>query len=201
VRETTDTFGTPLSAWEGADYAPHSLDRTHRLSLASVYRIREKKGFWNSLWSGWALGGLFRVDSGRPYTPIFVIAEGLVGQGQEIFEGEPHSGRLPDTIRLDLSATRRWRFLDREFTLRFEVLNVTGRDNVLRVYRATGESDDDGFLQSTEGRDLVETLGSDFVDVYQAALSDPFNYDIPRIFRLSAEITLSRLPVVLAPGR
>jgi hypothetical protein len=125
----------------------------------------------------------------------------MVGQEQEIFAGEPHSGRLPDTVRLDLSATRRWRFLDREFTLRFEVLNVTGRDNVLRVYRATGEPDDDGYLQTPEGQQRIETFGSDFVDVYQAALSDPFNYDIPRIFRLSAEITLSRLPVVLAPGR
>lgn len=201
VRETTDSFGTPVSAWEGAGYVPHSLDRTHRLSLASIYTIRERSGFWNALWSGWAVGGLFRFDSGRPYTPILAVSEGSVGQPQDIVAGDPHSGRLPDTFRLDLSATRRWRFLDRELTLRLEVLNVTGRDNALRVYRATGEPDDDGYLRTSDGQDLLESLGPDFAEVYQAALSDPFNYDIPRILRLSAEITLSRLPLVHAPGR
>ena len=193
VRHTTDTFGSPVAAWKDAGDRPHPLDRTHRASLAAVYALEGGKRGWDVLWSGWSIGSILRWDSGRPYTPIAVAAEGMVLGGDVVY-GEIQSGRLPDTVRWDLSLSRRWRFLDRELALRLEVLNVTDRVNALRVYRATGKPDDDGWLATEDGMEIAAVRGEGFAEDYRDALEDPFNFDIPRIFRAAVEITLSGLP-------
>ncbi|MBU1701328.1 MAG: hypothetical protein KJ970_08395 [Candidatus Eisenbacteria bacterium] len=199
VRETTDTFNTPVAAWAGAGYRPHTLDQTHRFRLALIYKTpMRSRSAWLSPFTDWALGLATRWESGRPYTPIAVNAEALVGPAEITGIGDPHSGRMPHTFRIDLSAVKEWNFQQRELAVRFEILNVTGRRNALRVYRATGEADDDGFLQSQEGQAMIDRNGEGFISTYQTALADPFNYDIPTTFRISVNLSLSRLPSLVS---
>jgi hypothetical protein len=199
VRETTDTFATPVSAWEGRGYRPTTLDRTHRFRMALIYKTPKRSAnAWLAPLTDLAFGLATRWESGRPYTPIAVNSEALVGPAEILGVGDPHSERMPNTFRIDFSTTKSFKFQRRELTLRFEVLNITGRRNALRVYRATGEPDDDGFLLTHAGEEMIDRNGEGFVSTYQEALEDPFNFDIPTTFRISAEVSLSRLPAFIS---
>jgi hypothetical protein len=194
VRETSDTFGSPTWAWTGAGFRPHSLDRTHRFAAALLWRTAAApaRAGWRHFLADLSLGIVARWSSGRPYTPISPVPEALAGPAEVQAVGQPHSGRLPDVFRLDVALRKGFRLLEHAGAVKLEILNVTDRRNVLRVYRATGDPRDDGFLASDAGRAMAQEQGPAFVDAYEAALRDPFHFDTGRVVRVSLQLDLTR---------
>ena len=64
--------------------------------------------------------------------------------------------------------------------------NLFNTDNVINVYRYTGNPDDDGYVSSAEGQqDISQQIDPEaFVDQYGVKVNNPNNYSRPRTIRL-----------------
>jgi hypothetical protein len=72
----------------------------------------------------------------------------------------------------------------------FEILNVLNSKNILSVYRATGNPEDDGYLASPEAQPeiAIKTDSQAFTELYQVRVNSPGNYSLPRRLRLGVAL-------------
>ncbi|MFZ1684892.1 MAG: hypothetical protein WAU88_12300 [Candidatus Zixiibacteriota bacterium] len=77
--------------------------------------------------------------------------------------------------------------------IRFEILNLLNRSNVLAVYNGSGLADDDGWLGTPDGRDYVlahqtpsDNSGLTGEQKYRLAMNDPNHFSRPRMIRIAA---------------
>jgi hypothetical protein len=57
-------------------------------------------------------------------------------------------------------------------TIFVNVINLLNTKNAINVFTRTGSASDDGYFTSPEGRQLTESYGQEFVDVYKAVNLD-----------------------------
>ncbi len=106
--------------------------------------------------NGWRVSGLFKYNSGAPYTPI-VATEDYEYEGKNYkrpIYGEPYSARLKSVIDLDIQIGKKIKYADNkslEFSI--ELMNITSllRKNVAGIeyndnYEKDGEYHQMGFL-------------------------------------------------------
>ena len=69
--------------------------------------------------------------------------------------------------------------------------NLLDTKNIINVYRATGNPDDDGYLTSSEAQnDIMARNDPDaFIYLYSLAVNNPSHYSLPRMFRLGLTLT------------
>jgi hypothetical protein len=69
------------------------------------------------------------------------------------------------------------------------VTNLFNQFNVLGVYRATGNSDDDGFLAAAASQTSIQNQLDEqsFRDYYNMKIQNPFNISSPRTIRLGVK--------------
>jgi len=67
-----------------------------------------------------------------------------------------------------------------------EVLNVLNAMNIMGVYRATGNPDDDGYLAAAEYQAGIEAQLDPIAyrEQYALKVNSPYNYSLPRRIRL-----------------
>lgn len=186
---------------------PMPWDRRHQFNLLFDYRYgsgreyngprinRDKKDkapfevLQNTGFSLTVLGG-----SGTPYTAARNVTSPLTG-GNNLLRGSYFGSRLPWQFRLDLRVDR-----DIDFNLKrksgearntymnvyLQVLNLLDTRNVMGVYPATGNPDDDGFLSAPEWQRqiLSQTEPQAFRELYGIFVNDPSNYSAPRQIRM-----------------
>lgn len=107
---------------DAAHYAP-SQDIRHTIS--AVGRVRPGRG--------WTLGVKWRVQSGRPYTPVVGrsdVSEFVDGVDWIPVLGEYNSGRFPWYQRLDVRAERAFRLAGTNVNASLEAVNILGRRNL-----------------------------------------------------------------------
>ncbi len=173
----------PLRVDDGADrdFFPSFRDRTHRLALVYVTHVDPESGGLSSLLPDWDVAVTARLASGRPYTPVFVRAEGLVAtiesEARPVTPAELNSERMPWTGQLDLGLRRAMSIFGRALTLTIEGRNLTDQRNAAKVYEATGEPDDDGWLETPAGRAAVASQGDAFARAYRDRVDDPLHLD------------------------
>jgi hypothetical protein len=105
------------------------------------------------------LGLSLLAASGAPYTRTFVRAEGDLEEATDPTSttdpsrwiGEVHGERLPATWQIDFVYVQPLTVLSRLIDLRVEVRNLTDHQNAQYVHPATGEADDDGWLDTAAG--------------------------------------------------
>ena len=66
--------------------------------------------------------------------------------------------------------------------------NLLNAQNIIKVYRATGNPEDDGYLTSSGAQSTINAqnagAGADaFRYLYSLAVNDPAHYSLPRMFR------------------
>ena len=63
-------------------------------------------------------------------------------------------------------------------------------DNIVNVYRYTGNADDDGYLSSAEGEQYVSQQFNPmaFSDQYNLKVNNPDNYVRPRLIKLGMQV-------------
>jgi hypothetical protein len=68
----------------------------------------------------------------------------------------------------------------------FDIQNLFNTQNVIGVYRATGNPDDDGYLAAAQTQqNIVNQIDEQsFRDLYTRKVNNPGNYSIPRRFRI-----------------
>jgi hypothetical protein len=186
---------------------PLDFDQRHAIKLSLDYRWSEgkdyngpvttkKKGdktkniYWleNTGFNLTMYGG-----SGTPYTRSSTIYPSLISGSGRLIKGSLNGSRLPWQFRLDLR-------VDRDFSISkgkgenatttylnvyFQILNLLNSRNVLFVYSATGNPNDDGYLAAAEWQTQInqQLNPESYREMYSVALDNPGNYSIPRMIR------------------
>jgi hypothetical protein len=202
VRETTPL--TPVWLDDGRDrgYFPSLLDRRHRIAVSLINRMEKgEDASLASLVGDFVLAATVRAASGAPYTPTYVEQDGnmiyALSPGRPVDTNhngtldaaEINSGRMPWSWQLDLAVRKQFPFIRGDLGVLLEVLNLTGQKNARVVYGATGEPDDDGWLdaparaQSPTGPTNRKARGTEYAESYSDRVDNPLNYSEGRVVR------------------
>ncbi len=161
---------------------PLSFDERHRFNLVLDYRFDSRNG--TPRWldnSGFNIQG--SSVSGRPYTATFIPSE-LGGSGTI---GAINGSRNPWNFTLNGQVEKNFTIAGNTgINVYFRVSNILDRRNIIGVYSATGSPDDPGFLQSSFGRDQLQSLEGgtrpveSYLASYQWRILNPDLFSLPR---------------------
>lgn len=139
-----------------------------------------------------------RGGSGVPYNPQsnFTSTRLFTNNPSPLQQGAINSASLPWAFRFDLSVDRDFTYQKEEgsreyfFNVFVQVLNLLNTRNVNSVYRATGNPDDDGYLNSAFGIQYASEQNSplSFQDYYNVKLWNPNNWQLPRRVRVGVRM-------------
>ena len=121
---------------------------------------------------------LFTFSSGHPYTLGYGsgVAGNLEGfnAGRFRLASEPlNSSSTPTNFQVDLSIDKAFSIMDKvNATIFVNVINLLNTKNTINVYTRTGSSTSDGFLTTSEGRQLANSYGQQYIDLYNAINTD-----------------------------
>lgn len=185
---------------------PLDFDRRHAINVNFDYRFdegkkyngprttRRVKGSDQVKTINWLENSGFNIlifgGSGTPYTKSSRIYQ--IGGSRQI-QGSINGARLPWQFRIDAR-------VDKDFNIKsgskesrgiymnvyLRINNVLDSKNIMGVYAATGNPDDDGFLASSEYQNQINAQldPQSYRDLYAIRVNSPFNYSLPRMIRL-----------------
>jgi outer membrane receptor protein involved in Fe transport len=181
---------------------PLDFDQRHQFTASVDYRYGEGSAYNGPLINGkpilknTGVNFIFKANSGTPYTRQArptreAAAIGWQDNGQRVVEGVINSARTPWQFRVDMR-------LEKDVAVKFNekksgnfnfyvlVTNLLDTRNVINVYRATGNPDDDGFINSADGQQLTASQVDQqaFIDQYGIRVLNPDNYSLPRRARI-----------------
>lgn len=184
---------------------PYSFDQRHAFAITFDYRYGEGSDYNGPMIGDFALfentgmNIVTNIYSGSPYSSQQNISnEGQFNpQNTGGLDGTTNGSRLPWSYRLDLQLDRTIALeLGKEDKKRATFLNVYLRVtnlfnqfNVLNVYRATGNWDDDGYLAAADSQNTIQAQLDEqsFRDYYLMKIQNPFNISSPRTIRLGVK--------------
>ncbi len=184
---------------------PFEYDQRHAFNVTLDYRYGEGADYngpmigKTKLLENTGLNIFSNVYSGSPYSSQTFITDEGIGNLNAGLNGTLNGSRLPWAYRLDMQ-------FDRTFNLEFakkndkkkmaflnvyvRVTNLFNQFNVLNVYRATGNWDDDGFLAAASSQTSIQNQIDEqaFRDYYLMKIQNPFNISAPRTIRLGVKL-------------
>ncbi len=186
---------------------PMPWDRRHQFNIVLDYRFgegrdyngpvtkREKSGKKPINWLT-NTGASLTVNggSGTPYTAADNITS-PVSASNNILKGSMYGSRLPWSFRLDLRVDKDINLKlgkkdgeggrDAYMNVYFQILNLLNSKNIMGVYSATGNPDDDGYLTAPEWQREINTQRDPqaFRDLYSLYVDYRGNYSQPRQIR------------------
>jgi len=185
---------------------PYNYDQRHAFTVTADYRYGSGKDYNGptigdfDLFQNTGLNIVSNIYSGSPYSKqIGITNEGQFSpQGQSGLTGTTNGSRLPWSYRLDLQ-------IDRNFDLEFgkegkkkstvmnvylRVTNLLNQQNILNVYRATGNWDDDGYLAAATSQATIQnqTDEQSFREYYAMKVQNPYNISSPRTIRIGVKL-------------
>lgn len=194
--------------------SPLDYDRRHGINILLDYRFAEGSDY-NGPTSTRSIKGTDKVKttqwlkntgmtitfnggSGTPYSQSSRVVATQLGGGSALLKGSVNGARLPWQFRMDAR-------IDKDIVLTagkgdegrplfinvfLDVLNVLNTKNILSVYRATGNPDDDGYLAAAEFQAGIQAQTSEqaFRDLYALKVNNPGNYSAPRQIRLGVSL-------------
>lgn len=182
---------------------PYSFDQRHAFAITFDYRYGEGEDYNGPMIKDFAvlentgLNIVSNIYSGSPYSSQTFITDEGIGNLNAGLNGTLNGSRLPWSYRLDIQ-------LDRTFNVEFgkedkkkvtflnvyvRVTNLFNQFNVLNVYRATGNWDDDGYLAAAANQTSIQNQLDEqsFRDYYMMKIQNPFNISVPRTIRLGVK--------------
>ena len=186
---------------------PYNYDQRHRINATIDYRYGEGKDyngpklFGKDILANTGVNLVANMGSGTPYSQQSNITPeaNIGGGGTTNLLGTINGARKPGNFRTDMQ-------LDKNITLKFGkgedkqksanlnvyllVNNLLNTQNIVNVYRATGNASDDGFLSSTNAQTSINnSLDTDsYIDLYQMKVNSMYNYGLPRTIRLGVKL-------------
>jgi hypothetical protein len=181
---------------------PYDYDQRHAFNVVADYRYGEGEDYNGptvgdmQIFKNTGLNIVTNIYSGSPYSnQQFITNEGVFSPLNAGLSGTTNGSRLPWQYRLDLQ-------LDRNFTFEFgkddakkkttflnvylRVTNLFNQFNIIGVYRATGNPDDDGYLAAAQYQQAIQNQLDEqsFRDYYLMKIQNPYNISVPRTIRL-----------------
>jgi outer membrane receptor protein involved in Fe transport len=195
---------------------PLDFDRRHAFTAVFDYRYGEGKDYNGPkitrrikgtdkvktilLLKNTGLNVSLNGGSGIPYSKSSTVVGTQVGQGSYQLEGQINGSRMPWQLRIDAR-------LDKDIEIKtgkkggksgrplymniyLEVLNILNTKNILGVYRATGNPDDDGYLAASQFQASIKATTNEaaYRDQYAISVNNPYNYSLPRRIRLGVSL-------------
>ncbi len=131
---------------------------------------------------------LVSFNSGRPYTPLdyYDILSGSDGGPSTV--GYVNSRYMPGSFRVDLKVEKSFALGSLLISPYLWIQNLFDADNVVNVWRSTGDPYTTGFLNTDLGKDAVANGGQGYVQDYTSLERNPGNFGIPRLIRLGLKV-------------
>ena len=190
---------------------PTGTDRRHNFSLNVDYRFgsgkkydgpvinRDKKGKAPlQILANAGLSLTLTGGSGTPYTASREVISPLSG-GNRLLEGTYFGSRMPASFKIDLRADKDFYFTlggnkegktghEAYFNVYVTVTNLLNAKNILGVYAATGNPDDDGYLTSPKYQSQIRQQldPESFIQMYQIFVNNGGRYSTPRQIKVGA---------------
>lgn len=187
--------------------SPLNYDQRHAFVVSFDYRYGSGKDYNGPVFLGQQILAntganlVFNAGSGTPYNrqSNFTGQGYLVPAGSAVMKGMINGSRLPwqfkADARIDRDVELTWKVKGEgeekvektaQLNVYLQILNVFNAKNVVGVYRATGNPDDDGYLSAAEFQKTIEQQYDEqsFRELYNAKINSPFNYSLPRRIRL-----------------
>lgn len=184
---------------------PYSFDQRHAFAISFDYRygtgadyngprIKDFEVFGNM-----GLNIMTNIYSGSPYSKkLDIVNEGQYSPIASGLDGTTHGSRLPWSYRLDLQLDRTFNFEvgkneDKKrvtfFNVYLRITNLFNQQNILNVYRATGNWNDDGYLEAANSQASIQSQEDEqsFRDYYLMKIQNPYNISAPRTIRLGVK--------------
>jgi hypothetical protein len=183
---------------------PYSYDQRHAFNVTFDYRYGEGQDYngpmigKTRILENTGLNLIANINSGSPYSSQTFITDEGIGNLNAGINGTLNGSRLPWQYRLDIQA-------DKTFSLEYgnkenkkkaaflqvyvRATNLFNQFNVLNVYRATGNWDDDGYLAAAASQTSIQNQIDEqsFRDYYTMKIQNPFNISIPRTIRVGVK--------------
>jgi hypothetical protein len=183
---------------------PYDFDTRHQFNIVTDYRYGEGKDYNGPLIGDFkilentGLNLMTNIYSGSPYSSQTNITNAASLSSYQLYSGMTGSlngSRKPWSYRLDVQ-------LDRTFAVKFDqkdgkkketflnvyirATNLLNQFNIINVYRATGNWDDDGYLAAAQYQQSIQNQYDEqsFRDYYTMKLQNSFNISSPRTIRL-----------------
>jgi hypothetical protein len=192
---------------------PLDYDQRHSITINMDYRFGSGKNYKGPVWShnnktsklleDVGANVTFIMGSGTPFSrQANITPEGQFGLNiNKSLQGDINGSNLPwnyrINLRIDKSVKLTWGKEDEAkgekrkeayLNIYLQVLNVLNTQNVLKVYKATGNANDDGYLSSSSSTAAAQISPQSFTDLYSAKINDPSNYTRPRVIRIGVQI-------------
>ncbi|MEC7646075.1 MAG: TonB-dependent receptor [Bacteroidota bacterium] len=201
--------GTGSSATSGASLVntgqpnlrttiPLSYDQRHAISAAFDYHYGEGKDYDGPVWFGARVfenagaNITLAAGSGTPYSKQSNItqeaADGI--NDRSTLEGSLNGSRLPWQFRMNMKVNKEFEIKWNEkkssrLNVYLQVQNLLDAKNIISVYRATGNPEDDGYLTAAASQNAIDARNDPdaFRWLYSLAVNNPNHYSLPRMFR------------------
>ena len=201
--------GTGSSATSGASLVstgqpnlrttiPLSYDQRHAISASVDYHYGDGKDYDGPVWFGanvFQNSGanlMLSAGSGTPYSRQSNItqeaADGI--NDRSTLAGNLNGSRLPWQFRMNLKVNKSFeiKWNDKKssnLNVYVQVQNLLDARNIISVYRATGNAEDDGYLTSSAAQNAIDAKNDAeaFRYLYSLAVNNPSNYSLPRMWR------------------
>ena len=179
----SDAASTGTVAWRGNYFpqfiSPSDFDQRHTANVTLDYRLGKGDGpLVGNIrpLENFGINVIGQFGSGQRYTRL--QSDGITFVGDSFtpnVSGTLNGSTLPASTRFDLRVDRAFNLGFQNSRLRayVQVQNLLGTQNRLAVYRATGQTSDDGFVDTAAGQNLLNTPGKVFN--YQTYTGGPVN--------------------------
>ena len=183
---------------------PLAYDQRHAISASVDYRYRHGDKytgpvlFGSKILADAGLNVMMSAGSGTPYSKQSNItqeaADGI--NDRSTLSGSLNGSRLPWQFRLNAKFNKnfeiKWTKKKTSFINAYlQVQNLLDAKNIISVYRATGNPEDDGYLTAAESQNdiLSRNNPESFMYLYSLAVNNPSHYSLPRTFRMGLSLT------------
>jgi len=177
---------------------PLSYDQRHAISASVDYHYGDGKDYDGPVWFGanvFQNSGanlMLSAGSGTPYSRQSNITQEAASgiNDRSTLAGNLNGSRLPWQFRMNLKVNKSFeiKWNDKKssnLNVYVQVQNLLDARNIISVYRATGNAEDDGYLTSSAAQNAIDAKNDAeaFRYLYSLAVNNPSNYSLPRMWR------------------
>ena len=201
--------GTGSSATSGQDIVntgqpnlrttiPLSYDQRHAISASVDYHYGNGKDYTGPVWFGAKVfqdagfNFMLSAGSGTPYSRQSNITQEAASgiNDRSVLSGSINGSRLPWQFRMNMKVNKEFeiKWSDKKsshMNVYVQAQNLLNAQNIISVYRATGNPEDDGYLTSSAAQNAIDAQNDAdaFRYLYSLAVNNPSNYSLPRMLR------------------
>lgn len=186
---------------------PLNYDQRHSIITTFDYRYGAGKDYdgpvilGKQIFANTGANLVFNAGSGTPYNRHRNITDRahILPTNSAVLLGQINGSRLPWQFRADARIDReielKWKVKGEgeekvektaQMNVYLQILNLFNTKNIVDVYGATGNPDDDGYLNAAQYQTIIQQQNDEqsYRELYSAKVNYPLYYNLPRRLRL-----------------